>query len=223
MVAPVRCGWTGGGDGDRGHLRIAVPVAPLSAGIGVLTLVTPVTFWRRRQEWHVGEAEAFGHMAFDILLLGWALYFTGGASNPFITLLLVPVALSAAALSVQATAGVTALAAMVYGALIFVHVPLPDMPMHGNAFRLHLTGMTVNFMIAVLLLAVFIGHMHASLTAQREAIGQLRGRWSRRRTERESSSSSATAVMASRRVPPPVFRWPATSRMDWVSGWHWPA
>ncbi|WHZ18279.1 MAG: Sensor histidine kinase PrrB (RegB) [Rhodanobacteraceae bacterium] len=157
-------------------LRIPVPLAPLAAGIAVLILATPVAFWRLRQAWPLGETEAFCHVAFDILLLGWALYFTGGASNPFITLLLVPVALSAAALSVQATASVTALAAAVYGILIFVNVPLPDMPMHGNAFRLHLTGMTVNFMIAILLLAVFIARMHASLNTQREAIGRLRER-----------------------------------------------
>jgi two-component system sensor histidine kinase RegB len=124
----------------------------------------------------VGEAEAFGHVAFDILVLGWALYFTGGASNPFITLLLVPVALSAAALSGKTTAVVTALAAAVYGVLIFFYVPLPDMPMHGNGFRLHLTGMAINFLVAVLLLAVFIARMNASLNVQREAMRRLRER-----------------------------------------------
>lgn len=157
-------------------LRISVPLAPLAAGIGVLALATPVAFWRLRQAWPFRETEAFCHVAFDVLLLGWALYFTGGASNPFITLLLVPVALSAAALSVPAIASVTALAVAVYGVLIFTHVPLPDMPMQGSAFRLHLTGMTVNFMIAILLLAVFIGRMNASLSTQREAIGRLRER-----------------------------------------------
>lgn len=155
-------------------LRITVPIAPLAAGIGALVLATPVAFWRLRQPWAVGEAEAFCHVAFDILLLGWALYFTGGASNPFITLLLVPAALAAAALSATVTISVTALAAAVYGVLVFRYIPLPDMPMHGAGFRLHLAGMTVNFMIAVLLLAVFVGRMSASLNKQREATRQLR-------------------------------------------------
>ncbi|MGH8115563.1 MAG: ATP-binding protein, partial [Rhodanobacteraceae bacterium] len=133
-------------------------------------------FWRLGQSRTVGEAEAFCHVAFDILLLGWALYFTGGASNPFTTFLLVPVALSAAALSAKATASVTGLAAAVYGVLIFFHVPLPDMSVQGDGFRLHLTGMTINFMIAVLVLAVFVGRTSASLNAQREATRQLRER-----------------------------------------------
>ena len=54
--------------------------------------------------------ETIGHIAADTLVLGYLLYFTGGASNPFITLLLVPIALSAAALSVRAILAVAALA-----------------------------------------------------------------------------------------------------------------
>lgn len=159
-----------------GWLHVALPLLPLAAGIAALVLATPIAFLRLRNAKPVGEVEALGHVAFDILLLGWVLYFTGGASNPFITLLLVPVALSAAALSGRATAVVTAFAAAVYGVLIFIHVPLADMPMHGDEFRLHLTGMTINFMIAILLLAVFVGRMSSSLNSQREAIRQLHER-----------------------------------------------
>ncbi|WIG54905.1 MAG: Sensor histidine kinase PrrB (RegB) [Rhodanobacteraceae bacterium] len=159
-----------------GWLRVRLPLAPLMIGIAALIAGAFVAFLRLRNPKPVREVEAFAHVAFDIFVLGWALYFTGGASNPFITLLLVPVALSAAALSGKTTAVVTALAAAVYGALIFFNVPLSDMPMHGEAFRLHLTGMTINFMVAVLLLAVFVGRMNASLNAQREAMRRLRER-----------------------------------------------
>jgi two-component system sensor histidine kinase RegB len=160
----------------EGWLRVRLPLAPLMVGIAALIVGAFVAFLRLRNARPVREVEAFAHVAFDVLVLGWALYFTGGASNPFITLLLVPVALSAAALSGKATAVVTALAAAVYGALIFFNVPLSDMPMHGEAFRLHLTGMTINFMVAALLLAVFVGRMNASLNAQREAMRRLRER-----------------------------------------------
>jgi two-component system sensor histidine kinase RegB len=157
-------------------LDTTLPLAPLAAGIAVLALTSPALLWRLRGPWPVGELEAAGHLAIDIALLGWALYFTGGASNPFITLLLVPVALAAAALSGRATAAVTACAAAVYLLLVFRYVPLPDMPAQGGGFRLHLTGMTVNFMIAIVLLAVFVGRTRASLAAQREATRRLRER-----------------------------------------------
>lgn len=157
-------------------LRIRIPWEPLAAGVGALLLATPVVFWRLRRASAIGPFEATCHVAFDIILLGWALYFTGGASNPFITLLLVPVALAAAALPVRAAASVAVLAAAVYGVLVFAYVPLPDMPMHGNGFRLHLTGMTINFMLAALLLAIFVGRTSAALNAQRAATQRLRER-----------------------------------------------
>jgi two-component system sensor histidine kinase RegB len=157
-------------------LRIQIPRLPVAAGVGVLLLATPFVFWRLGKPWPISALEATGHVAFDILLLGWALYFTGGASNPFITLLLVPVALAAAALPMRAAAGVAGLAAAVYGVLVLQYVPLPDMPMHGSGFRLHLTGMTINFMLAVLLLAIFVGRTSAALHAQRAATQRLRER-----------------------------------------------
>jgi two-component system sensor histidine kinase RegB len=138
-------------------LRVDLPLARLGAGIAVLMLATPVAFWRLQRAWPVGEVEAFGHVTFDVLLL-------------------VPVALSAAALSGRTTAAVTLLATAVYGVLVFAFVPLPDMPMHGNGFRLHLTGMAVNFALAVVLLAVFVGRMNASLRSQRQATRHLRER-----------------------------------------------
>lgn len=158
-------------------LHVPLPRVPLAAGIGMLAFASPLTFWRLRLEWPVGEIEAVGHIAFDLLLLGWALYFTGGASNPFITLLLVPVALAAAALSARGTGAVLVLAAGTYAVLVFHYVPLPDMSVHGGTgFRLHLTGMAINFLIAALLLAVFIGRMTAALHAQHAVTLNLRER-----------------------------------------------
>lgn len=161
-----------------GWLRVALPLQSLIAGIVILAIAAVLGLWRLRQEWPVGEIEAVCHIAFDLLLLTWALYFTGGASNPFITLLLVPVALAAAVLSVRGTGLVVLLAAVAYAFLMFYYVPLPDISTHGNAagFRLHLTGMAINFLIAALLLAVFIGRMTALLHAQQEATRELRER-----------------------------------------------
>lgn len=159
-------------------LHVTLPLRPLVAGIAVLALAAALGLWRLRRAWPVGELEGVCHVAFDLLLLAWALYFTGGASNPFITLLLVPVALAAAALSVRGTGIVVLLAATAYAILMFHYVPLPDISTHGSAagFRLHLTGMAINFLIAVLLLAVFIGRMTALLHAQRDATRALRER-----------------------------------------------
>lgn len=157
-------------------LQVSLPRMQLAAGIVVLVLATPLALWRLRQPWPVSEWEAFAHLAFDMLLLAWALYFTGGASNPFITLLLAPVALSAVALPGRITAAVMVVAFALYGLLMLHNVPLPDMMMHGSGFRLHLAGMAVNFLVAALLLAVIVGRMRSLLNAQREATRSLRER-----------------------------------------------
>lgn len=158
-------------------LHLALPVAPMLAGLCIAGLTAPATFWRLRQPRAVAEVEAVAQVVFDLLALVWLLYFSGGAANPFITLLLVPVALAATALSFRATAAVTLIAAASYLLLMFLHVSLPGMPMHEDAeFRLHLAGMAVNFGISALLLAVFIGRLNASLRRQRDAVQRLRER-----------------------------------------------
>lgn len=158
------------------RLGLALPLIPLAGAMGLLAAASIAAFWRLRRARLVSEVEAACHAGFDMLMLAWVLYFTGGAANPFITLLLVPVALSAATLSGRSIAVVTALALALYAVLTFHSVPLSDMAMSGRGFRLHLTGMAINFAIAALLLAVFVGRMNASLRAQRALMRELRER-----------------------------------------------
>jgi two-component system sensor histidine kinase RegB len=158
-------------------LHLALPVAPMLAGLCIAGLTAPATFWRLRQPRQIAEPEAVAQIVFDLLALAWLLYFSGGAANPFITLLLVPIALAATVLSFRAIGSVTLIAASAYLLLMFRHVPLPGLPMHEDAeFRMHLAGMAVNFGISALLLAVFIGRLSASLRRQRETMQHLRER-----------------------------------------------
>src|SRR6185437_12445454 len=99
------------------------------------------------------------------------------ASNPFITLLLVPIALTAAALSWRFVAVIAMLACAIYLALMRWYVPLPGMHlMHDAGFALHLTGMAVNFALAALLLATFVGRLSEALRRQDSAIREARER-----------------------------------------------
>jgi two-component system sensor histidine kinase RegB len=120
--------------------------------------------------------ETIGHVAVDTLVLGSLLYFTGGASNPFVTLLLVPIALAAAALSARAITAVAALAGIAYLLLLRWYLPLP-MPMHGGGgFSLHVAGMGVNFVITALLLGFFINRLARALRVQQLEVQRVRER-----------------------------------------------
>ena len=73
-----------------GWLRIALPLVPLAAGIAALVLAAAGAFLRVRNAKPVGEAEAFGHVAFDKLFAIIGLH--GGATvfNVYVIGVLVP-------------------------------------------------------------------------------------------------------------------------------------
>ncbi|MEO7432042.1 MAG: ATP-binding protein [Dokdonella sp.] len=150
-------------------LQIPIPVVPLAFGIGVLALFAAFAFWRLRQPWPVGLTEAFGHVAVDIAVLSWLLYWTGGATNPFVSLLVMPIALAAAALPPRYVIGVAILAADGYLLLVPWNVPLPPMGPDGSRdFNLHVVGMAINFVVTAVFLAFFIARLARALR-QREA------------------------------------------------------
>lgn len=157
-------------------MNLDIPVLPLLVGIGSLAVFAVFAAWRVSQPLPVREWETIVHVAVDTLVLGYLLYFTGGASNPFITLLLVPIALSAAALSVPAVLAVAALTGIAYVVLLRAYVPLP-MPQHaGSGFSLHVVGMGVNFVITALLLGFFINRLARSVRLQQLEVQRSRER-----------------------------------------------
>ncbi|WP_426688968.1 ATP-binding protein [Rhodanobacter ginsengiterrae] len=159
-------------------MHLDVPLLPLLVGIGVLAVFSVFAAWRLTQPWPLGEWEAVGHIAFDTLVLGYLLYFTGGASNPFITLLLVPIALSAAALSARSVLTVSTLAGIAYLILLYWHQPLPMEvgELSPSRFSLHVAGMGVNFVIMALLLSFFISRLAHVLRLQQLEVQRVRER-----------------------------------------------
>ncbi|WP_458071566.1 ATP-binding protein [Rhodanobacter sp. BL-MT-08] len=168
-VAVLFCAW---------WLHLQIPLLPLLVGVGLLAVFAVFAAWRLSQPSPMREWETVGHVAADMLVLGYLLYFTGGASNPFITLLLVPIALSAAALSARALLTVSALAGIVYVILLNWHVALP-MPMHDNAhgrLTLNEAGTGVNLLISALLLGFFINRLSHALRLQQTEVQRVRER-----------------------------------------------
>ncbi len=158
-------------------LDMDIPVLRLMVGVGTLGIFAVFAAWRLRQSWPLGELESVGHILVDTLVLGYLLYLTGGASNPFITLMLVPIALSAAALSTAAVLAVALICGLTYLALLRWSLPLPPVHTFGfTDFRLHVVGMVVNFIITAVLLGVFILRLASALRQQQAEIQRIRER-----------------------------------------------
>ena len=163
------------------HL-LALPIAEtaLLAGITVLAMFDLFVWWRLGRSWPVSEAEVVTHLAVDTGVLCYLLYLTGGATNPFVSLYIMPIALAAMTLSPRYLACIVLLACAAYLVLLPWHVPLPDVSQHAHAaqtsdhgsdFTLHVFGMAVNFAISAVLLGFFIWRLAHELRT-REALAQ---------------------------------------------------
>ena len=108
------------------------------------------------------------HLAVDIVVFTAVVYFTGGPTNPFVSLYLVPISLAATSLPTRYAWLTVAMCGAGYSLLWWRSVPLP--PVHarfGSEFDLHLAGMWINFVIAAVLIVLFVGRM-AWLVRQRD-------------------------------------------------------
>ncbi|MCP5178534.1 MAG: HAMP domain-containing histidine kinase [Pseudomonadales bacterium] len=105
----------------------------------------------------------------ETLALTLLLYFTGGATNPFVSLFLVPMAVAALCLPLLRASVIALLAAIAYTALLFLFQPLAAQHVHdAAAFNFHVLGMWLNFLASGILLLVFIGLL-ARIARQRAA------------------------------------------------------
>ena len=132
------------------------------------------------------QLEFLLHLLLDVLGLCVLLYFAGGATNPFISYLLVPVTIAAATLPwVQAT--VIALIALgSYSLLLFYYQPLTAlMPEDGGEHaghmmgtgalpNLHSVGMWFNFAVSAALIIYFVVKLAAELRVREAKLRQYR-------------------------------------------------
>lgn len=130
-----------------------------------------------------GEREFFLQLLVDCLVLSALLYVAGGATNPFVSYFLVPVALSAATLPRGYTALLTAICIAAYSLLLFYHQPLQALSPnesphhehhHAGGLSLHVLGMWLNFGLSALLITHFVATIAQTARRQREQINRLR-------------------------------------------------
>ncbi|NVK39441.1 MAG: HAMP domain-containing histidine kinase [Gammaproteobacteria bacterium] len=125
-----------------------------------LTLLSLLNLWRAKHHQALPN-ELFAYLLTDTLLISILMYLSGGANNPFITYLLVPIVISAATLSWAKTWSLCIISMLIYGVLLFFYLPLPALDHHlahaGLSF--HIIGMWFTFILSALLIAYFVVEM----------------------------------------------------------------
>jgi two-component system sensor histidine kinase RegB len=161
------------------HLGILLPPTPIAVTLAVAALLIPLTIARLHLAWPVRDGELFAHLVADVLLLTSLLYFSGGSTNPFAPLYLIPVTLCAAALSWRFTWPMLALTSACYSLLLFDYVPLYHHH-EGEArhvlddFHVHVVGTWLGFLLSGGLIAYFAVRMRETVRERDRLRAQIR-------------------------------------------------
>jgi two-component system sensor histidine kinase RegB len=121
----VAAGLAGAAAFASSALKISLPLAPLASVLAAMLIVTLLAAWRLRSARAVSDVELFAHLAFDVAALTVVLYCTGGSTNPFAPLYLVPLTLTAAVLPGRYAWAMTFITIACYSLLLLFYVPLP--------------------------------------------------------------------------------------------------
>lgn len=153
--------------------------APLWAGWTALLIFNLLVSLSLRW-WPPSQRLGLLQLLFDIGQLGWMLVCSGGAANPFVSLLLVPIALAALFLPTREVIVVAVAAALAYAAAAW----WGDPPHHihgvfGDAFDLHLAGMAVNFALSAVLFVLVLTHLARQLKRRERELAELKERAAR--------------------------------------------
>jgi len=145
-----------------------LPLQQIGLAIGALVLWNVLSYRAVHVPREVQHGEVTLNLIVDIVVFTTVLYFTGGSTNPFVSLYLVPISVAAISLPALHAWLVAVVCAAGYSFLWWWHVPVPAVHTQlGGAFDVHLAGMWVNFLIAAVLIVVFVGRL-ARLVRQRD-------------------------------------------------------
>ena len=145
-------------------LNMQLPWAEMVAVTVMLAVLNLATWIRLRRKWPVSSIEFFAQLLVDVFALSALLYFSGGSTNPFISLYLLPLTIAAAALPWAYTWVMAAITISCYTLMLFYYLPLPhDHEEHNSEFNLHVSGMWLAFVLSTMLIAWFVVKMGISI------------------------------------------------------------
>lgn len=156
-----------------GLLDARLPLASLG-GIILLHLGLEAAAWLRLRQGGIGAEEILLHLTVDAAGIAAMVYLTGGYANPFISLLLVPLILSAVTLPPLHAWGMAAWVGALYTLLMRFYRPLEIQVSPEAAVDLHLSGMWLNFLLTAALVAAFAGRLAATLRRRDAQLAEAR-------------------------------------------------
>ncbi len=133
----------------------------------ILALWSGLSLWTG---WHIKKMEAIADSRFfiqlilDVAILTLLLYFSGGSTNPFTLMFLLPLVVAASVLSMRYIWSIALLTIAAYSFLLFNYQPFIPLEHHTTEhFNIHIIGMWWGFVISAALIATFAAKMGHTL------------------------------------------------------------
>lgn len=160
-------------------IEFDLPWPEIILTIAALALLNLLTWIRLRHHWPVTNLELFAQLLIDVAALTVLLYLSGGSTNPFISLYLIPLTIAATVLPWHYTWSMAAITISCYTFLLYAYIPLPhnhsdDHSRHMFEFNLHVSGMWLTFVLSTLLIAWFVVKMSASIRDRDKELARSR-------------------------------------------------
>ena len=154
-------------------LGVSLPLAPMLATVALLASANLFFSWTLRRYWVV-RGELFLALLLDMLVLTALLYFSGGASNPFVALFLLQVVLGAILLSSGLVWVLVITSCLCVAFLSEYNLPLALPPRVGGvAVDLPLIGAGISFAMVAVLLVLFITRISRNLRLRDAYVAEL--------------------------------------------------
>ncbi len=157
-------------------LKLELNWQPMLLTIAALAAVNLYSWHRLRSGKPVPNTELFAQLCVDVLALSILLYYSGGSTNPFVSLYLLPLVIAAATLPGRYTWGMAALTSACYSVLMVYYIPLPHNHQHdgASAFNAHVVGMWLGFVFSTVVVAYFVVQMAQAVRNRDEMLARVR-------------------------------------------------
>ena len=153
-------------------LGVKLPWLEMGLTLFLLAGLNAFAAWRLKQDAPVRPPEILTQLMADLAGLTVLLLYTGGWTNPFVSLLFLPVVLGALLLPDRLAWLTGGLALAAYSLLAYINIPL-KIPAE-KAFYLHISGMWFNFAASVLLVLYFVLHLRKRLQQRERELAAFR-------------------------------------------------
>lgn len=158
-------------------LGIALPLEAMGGVVVFLIGLNVVSHLRHRRRPEVQNGELFLELLLDVAALTIQLYLSGGATNPFVSLYLLQVILGAVLLDAWSAWVLVLLTSGCFVWLMTTFRPIAMPHAHGmEMFNVHIQGMFICYLLAAVLLVLFVTRIQRNLRERDAHLADLRQR-----------------------------------------------